>query len=59
VTGAHLSVIVDDDHPINPEHYDVLKGDAVDNLGQPLPPEPRESLSSNASGQKADTKKES
>jgi hypothetical protein len=31
----------------------------VDESGRPLPPEFPESLSSNASGQKADTKKES
>jgi hypothetical protein len=58
-TGVHLSVITDDDHPINEDHYQILKGDAVDNLGSPLPPEYPESLSSTPSGQKADTKKES
>ena len=58
-SGAHLSVITDDGHPINEDEYQILKGDAVDNLGQPLPPEFPESLSSTASGQKADTKKES
>lgn len=58
-TGVKHSVITDDDHPIDPAAYDVLKQDATDELGQPLPPEFPESLSSNASGHKADTKKES
>lgn len=59
-SGTHLSVITDDSHPINEDEYQILKGDAVDNLGQPLPPEYPESLSSTTSGQKAtDKNKES
>jgi hypothetical protein len=56
-TGVKHSVITDDDHPIDPAAYDVLKQDATDESGRPLPAEFPESLSSN-SGQKADTKKE-
>jgi hypothetical protein len=58
-TGVKHSVITDDDHPIDPAEYDVLKQVAVDESGRPLPPEFPDSLSSTASGQKADTKKES
>jgi hypothetical protein len=56
-TGVHLSVLTDDDHPIDPAEYQILKQDAVDESGRPLPAEYPDSLSSTASGQSADTKK--
>lgn len=40
-------------------NYEVLDEDALNELGDPRPPSPHESLSSKSSGQKATDKKES
>lgn len=60
VSGHKLSV-VESVALADPDAYQVLKQDAVDHVGQPLPPEFADSSSSSASsGQKAtDNAKES
>lgn len=58
-TGHKLSV-VDSVAETDPGAYELLKEDAVDHVGQPLPPEFAKPKSSASSGQKAtDNAKES
>lgn len=57
-TGHKFSVIAS---AVDPDAYQVLKQDAVDHVGDPLPPEFNESLSSKSttSGHSADSSEES